>query len=114
MTASGPGFAGRRDPGLQPERTALSWRRTMLTAVVAALICVRAWVVTPSAWLVVAAAAVLVVVGLTGAGQALRYARYRRDPADPRPVPLPLLLGTGVLIAVASVACLIGAALRPW
>ncbi len=32
-----------RDPGLQPERTALSWRRTIMSAVVADLLIWRGW-----------------------------------------------------------------------
>ena len=32
-----------RDPGLQPERTALSWRRTIMSAVVSDLLIWRAW-----------------------------------------------------------------------
>ncbi|MGN5731948.1 MULTISPECIES: DUF202 domain-containing protein [Arthrobacter] len=35
-----------RDPGLQPERTALSWRRTIMSAVVADLLIWRGWLQT--------------------------------------------------------------------
>ncbi|WP_152958570.1 DUF202 domain-containing protein [Trabulsiella odontotermitis] len=33
----------RRDPGLQPERTHLSWRRTGWSMVVPGLLCLRGW-----------------------------------------------------------------------
>ena len=38
-----PSVDAVRDPGLQPERTALSWRRTIMSAVVADLLIWRAW-----------------------------------------------------------------------
>ncbi|WP_447036457.1 DUF202 domain-containing protein [Streptomyces sp. DSM 118878] len=38
MTATGPA----RDPGLQPERTRLAWRRTTLSCTVAAVLAARA------------------------------------------------------------------------
>ncbi|WP_125609964.1 DUF202 domain-containing protein [Specibacter cremeus] len=38
------GEAPARDPGLQPERTALSWKRTLFSAVVADLFIWRAWI----------------------------------------------------------------------
>ncbi len=38
-----PAEAFVRDPGLQPERTALSWRRTIMSAVVADILIWRGW-----------------------------------------------------------------------
>ncbi|MEV6314897.1 DUF202 domain-containing protein [Streptomyces sp. NPDC051776] len=38
---AGRGAAPRRDPGLQPERTRLAWRRTTLTYVAAGLLAAR-------------------------------------------------------------------------
>jgi len=32
-----------RDPGLQPERTALSWRRTGYSMMVPGMLCLRSW-----------------------------------------------------------------------
>lgn len=33
----------KRDPGLQPERTHLSWRRTGWSMLVPAILCLRGW-----------------------------------------------------------------------
>ncbi|MFT2690646.1 DUF202 domain-containing protein [Clavibacter zhangzhiyongii] len=92
MSASG---AAERpfDPGLQPERTALAWRRTALALVVGSLLGLRALpALLGPAGLVVAAAGVLAALGVLTTAH-LRYRRVHRiltAAADPhRPVALP-------------------------
>lgn len=50
MGSDGMGAAAipARDPGLQPERTALSWRRTIMSAVIASLLIWRGWALSLS------------------------------------------------------------------
>ena len=66
------------DPGLQPERTALAWRRTALALVVGSLLGLR---VLPQllgpGGLAVAAAGVIAALGVLGAAH-LRYRRVHR------------------------------------
>ncbi|MFT2753242.1 DUF202 domain-containing protein [Clavibacter sp. Sh2088] len=89
------------DPGLQPERTALAWRRTALALVVGSLLGLRVLpALLGTAGLVVAAAGVVVAAaGVVAALAVLATAhrRYRRvhriltaGPAHPdRPAALP-------------------------
>ncbi|MFF5252152.1 DUF202 domain-containing protein [Streptomyces leeuwenhoekii] len=70
-----PPAAPDRDPGLQPERTHLAWRRTTLSATVAAVLAVRAALHTGASPAAVAAAAVCCV--LWAAFLALAHRRIR-------------------------------------
>ncbi|WP_131798095.1 DUF202 domain-containing protein, partial [Clavibacter tessellarius] len=73
---SAPDPAGRPfDPGLQPERTALAWRRTALALVVGSLFGLRALpALLGPAGLVVAAAGVIAALAVL----ATAHLRYRR------------------------------------
>ncbi|MFF6782259.1 DUF202 domain-containing protein [Streptomyces sp. NPDC012510] len=96
-----------RDPGLQPERTRLAWRRTTLTgAAVAVLAAKSALHAGPSAPGVMAGALCAVLwLGLLG----LAHRRIGAL-AGPRPAALtPRMAGAAVLCAVALAVC--GAAL---
>src|SRR6476661_5167936 len=68
------------DPGLQPERTALAWGRTVLTLIAASAVCLR--------WLPDQGPFVLAMFGLTVAAGAGIYVtqrrRYRRSVAGIR------------------------------
>lgn len=77
-----------RDPGLQPERTRLAWRRTTLSATVVALLAVRQGLhggVTP-AGLVAVALSALAWVGflLVAHRRTLRMEAARPEPLPPR------------------------------
>jgi hypothetical protein len=60
MTGPAPARQPPRDPGRQPERTALSWRRTLLAATVAALLAARMAVTEPTPVALVAVVAMAV------------------------------------------------------
>ncbi|MGW1890943.1 DUF202 domain-containing protein [Streptomyces sp. NPDC002004] len=101
MTPS-PGKA--RDPGLQPERTRLAWRRTTLSATVAAVLAAKASLRGPSTVGAVAcAAACLLWLGFL----AVAHRRIRTlagHPADP-PRLTPRTATTAAACAVALAVC---------
>lgn len=85
-----------RDPGLQAERTALAWRRTVLSATVGtALVAFTAGRV---GLVVVAVLAALLAVGL-----AFAVIRHSRRPRTVQNAPWPVLvLAGGTVIALAA------------
>ncbi|WP_022890000.1 DUF202 domain-containing protein [Agromyces italicus] len=94
--------ASVRDPGLQPERTALSWTRTALVVAVNALLALRTGFVEGEPWLVVAGL-VLVVAG--GAVAAIGSIRSRQLEAGSFAPPVALI---GVVTAVTLAAAAAG------
>src|SRR5919197_4460204 len=93
------------DTGLQPERTALAWRRTAIAVATAALVVLRLAVVH-GAWLGAAGAfAGLVIAAETIRRASAGYARAAdrlRGGAPLRPLADPRLLTTAVLVLAGS------------
>ena len=96
----------RLDPGLQPERTELAWRRTLLTLCVGSLVAVRA--LPP----VFGGAAVVAAVGGLVAGAALWVGAGRRSRAVAAALSSePGTMPGGRLLAAAAGVVAVGAAL---
>jgi putative membrane protein len=109
---------GLFDEGLQPERTALAWRRTVLALIVGALVSLRvlptvlgSWALIPAGAGVVAALLIAVAVHrrLENTNRALVGADDER-----RPLPGALLLLTLVVVSVGGGVAAMTVVLRQW
>jgi uncharacterized membrane protein YidH (DUF202 family) len=95
-----------RDPGLQPQRTALAWRRTGLAVLVNALVVLRAGV--QGNHRLVTALGVLLILAAAGTVAAGAWrARVLSTTGTPCAPPPALVLGT---VGVAWLACVAGLA----
>ncbi|MYX31764.1 DUF202 domain-containing protein [Streptomyces sp. SID8381] len=97
------GAAGGRDPGLQPERTRLAWRRTTLSGTVAAVLAVRATLHggATAGSLVVCAVCCLLWLGFL----LLAQFRIRRLDQPTPPALTPRLAAAAVLATAALAVC---------
>ncbi|MEU5533873.1 DUF202 domain-containing protein [Streptomyces sp. NPDC020362] len=96
--------AGVRDPGLQPERTRLAWRRTTLSSTVAAVLAVRTALHggASAAGLTVCALCCALWLGFLW----VAHDRIRALATSPRPAALaPRHATAAVLCAVAMAVC---------
>lgn len=108
MSRAPEGTPSLFDPGLQPERTRLAWRRTLLSLAVGSLVALRVLPPAFGAWLVPVCVGGLLVAAILTVLGSRRARAVDRALAESGPLPgagLPALLAGAVLLGTA--ACLV-------
>ncbi|UOQ88518.1 DUF202 domain-containing protein [Agromyces endophyticus] len=90
-----------RDPGLQPERTTLSWSRTALVVAVNALLALRTGFVEGEDWLVVTG---VVLIGAAAAVAGAGAVRRRQLDEGRYVPPVALVIAVSAVTVVAAAA----------
>lgn len=107
MSNALPLTPSNRDPGLQPERTALSWNRTALAVAVNAALVLRAGLISEAGLFIAVGVLLLLAAIAATAYSSIRKRQLVRDsahPADPvTSSSLALMLAAGItLLACAA------------
>jgi uncharacterized membrane protein YidH (DUF202 family) len=95
------------DPGLQPERTALAWRRTGLSMAAGALVALRIFPELLGGWALIPAGVALLVAGMVLLAAHLRYRRDHRALVAARETGDRIALSGGALPAFVAAATLL-------
>ena len=94
------------DPGMQPERTALAWRRTALAMAVGSLVALRVFPPSLGLWAVVPASIAFAIAVAVFIAAELRYRRNHRELVAERTSESRVVLAGGALIALVAAAVL--------
>jgi uncharacterized membrane protein YidH (DUF202 family) len=95
-----PAGIGHDDPGLQPERTLLAWRRTLLTLMVCCILFLR-WIPHFGLWALMPTIGALIACLLVQIGLNARYRKSTKGMCQeriPAPVREVVVLGTTVIV----------------
>ena len=97
---------GLFDPGMQPERTALAWRRTALSMAAGSLVALRIFAPSLGPWAVAPAVVAFAIAVVVFAASELRYRRNHRALTANRESSARVALAGGALIALTAAAAL--------
>lgn len=103
MSESGPRIF---DPGMQPERTALAWRRTALAMGVGSITALRVFPLAFGPWALVPAAAAVAISVTVFVFAHLRYRRNHRVLMAEREPEVSVTLEGGRMVALTAAATL--------
>ena len=91
------------DAGMQPERTALSWRRTALSMAAGSVAAVRVFPVLFGAWTLVPTSLAVVLAVIVFVSAQVRYRRNHRALLESRTANTRALLEDGRMIALVAI-----------
>lgn len=94
------------DPGMQPERTALAWRRTALAMGVGSIVSLRVFPLALGAWALLPTAIAVVIAIVVFALAQLRYRRNHRALIAAREPGAMVVLAGGGMVALVALATL--------
>jgi uncharacterized membrane protein YidH (DUF202 family) len=92
------------DPGMQPERTALAWRRTALAMAAGSLVALRIFPASLGLWAIVPAAIAFAISAVVFVAAHARYRRNHRALVADRGPDAGVALAGGALIALVAAA----------